>query len=249
MEVSLLCPSVNMLGPQLLIISNSKHMDKHERPYKCLAEGCEKLAGFTYSGGLLRHEREVHDKHGGPRNPLNCPHINCKRHAGKGFSRLENLNEHLRRVHTNPVPGASGDEAADDGDSVAASESGQVLAAQIQFQPQAQPQQLQLHSSPPLLTVIPQKRPLEEDDTDLRTEVKRLRKSEEDLYRVNADLARQLEAQKQQAELDALNQKQELEAQKRQIMAMMAEMANMRQQLAQSEQQNHPDPILDDAFA
>ncbi|KXJ91023.1 hypothetical protein Micbo1qcDRAFT_163748 [Microdochium bolleyi] len=78
----------------------SKHMDKHDRPYKCPAEGCEKLPGFTYSGGLLRHEREVHGKHGGPKNPLNCPHVNCKRHDGKGFSRLENLNEHLRRVHT-----------------------------------------------------------------------------------------------------------------------------------------------------
>jgi hypothetical protein len=75
-------------------------MDKHDRPYKCPAEGCEKLPGFTYSGGLLRHEREVHNKHGGPRKQLNCPHVNCKRHTGKGFSRQENLNEHLRRVHT-----------------------------------------------------------------------------------------------------------------------------------------------------
>ncbi|KAH7357900.1 hypothetical protein B0T11DRAFT_97546 [Plectosphaerella cucumerina] len=77
----------------------SKHMDKHERPYRCQAEGCEKLPGFTYSGGLLRHEREVHGKHGGPKNTVNCPHPNCKRHRGKGFSRQENLNEHLRRVH------------------------------------------------------------------------------------------------------------------------------------------------------
>lgn len=97
----------------------SKHMDKHDRPYKCGAEGCEKLPGFTYSGGLLRHEREVHGKHGGPKNSFNCPHPNCKRHTGKGFSRLENLNEHLRRVHTqNGAPsGAEGetDDAASDG--------------------------------------------------------------------------------------------------------------------------------------
>ncbi|KAK1783461.1 hypothetical protein QBC45DRAFT_88608 [Copromyces sp. CBS 386.78] len=78
----------------------NKHMDKHDRPYKCGAVGCEKLPGFTYSGGLLRHEREVHGKHGGPKNPLHCPHESCKRATGKGFSRLENLNEHLRRVHT-----------------------------------------------------------------------------------------------------------------------------------------------------
>lgn len=74
--------------------------DKHDRPYKCNVLGCEKLPGFTYSGGLLRHEREVHGKHGGPRKHLNCPHSTCKRHTGKGFSRQENLNEHLRRVHT-----------------------------------------------------------------------------------------------------------------------------------------------------
>ncbi|KAF5001881.1 hypothetical protein FGRMN_728 [Fusarium graminum] len=79
----------------------NKHMDKHERPYRCPADGCENLPGFTYSGGLLRHEREVHGKHGGPKNTVNCPHPNCKRYTGKGFSRQENLNEHLRRVHTN----------------------------------------------------------------------------------------------------------------------------------------------------
>jgi len=95
-------------------------MDKHDRPYKCAAEGCEKLPGFTYSGGLLRHEREVHGKHGGPKNSFNCPHPNCKRHTGKGFSRLENLNEHLRRVHTqngapNGTEGETDDAASDAG--------------------------------------------------------------------------------------------------------------------------------------
>lgn len=93
-------------------------MDKHDRPYKCGAEGCGKLPGFTYSGGLLRHEREVHGKHGGPKNSFNCPHVNCKRHTGKGFSRLENLNEHLRRVHSpmnGIVNGTEGD--TDDGGS------------------------------------------------------------------------------------------------------------------------------------
>ncbi|KAI0538849.1 hypothetical protein GGR58DRAFT_466962 [Xylaria digitata] len=78
----------------------NKHMDKHERPYKCLAAGCENIPGFTYSGGLLRHEREVHRKHGGPKNPLYCPHTGCKRNKSSSFARLENLNEHLRRCHT-----------------------------------------------------------------------------------------------------------------------------------------------------
>lgn len=79
--------------------SYSKHMDKHERPYKCDKPQCAKLLGFTYSGGLLRHEREVHGMHGGPKEQLFCPIKHCKRHTEQGFTRRENLQEHLRRVH------------------------------------------------------------------------------------------------------------------------------------------------------
>lgn len=89
-------------------VSCSKHMDKHERPYVCMHKECEKVQGFTYSGGLLRHEREVHGEHGGPKKALNCPHASCKRNKGKGFSRLENLQEHLRRVHRDASEGANG---------------------------------------------------------------------------------------------------------------------------------------------
>lgn len=74
-------------------------MDKHDRPYRCGHPACGKLQGFTYSGGLLRHEREVHGKHGGPKTQLRCPYTDCKRHTGKGFTRKENLSEHIRRVH------------------------------------------------------------------------------------------------------------------------------------------------------
>ncbi|KAK8040729.1 fungal specific transcription factor [Apiospora marii] len=130
----------------------SKHMDKHDRPYKCAVEGCEKLPGFTYSGGLLRHEREVHGKHGGPKNPLNCPHPNCKRYSGKGFSRLENLNEHLRRVHTNGA--AAGDMGADDHESIATMEAAEHV-------------------------VVGEKR--KADDEDLRVEVKKLHVENQDL--------------------------------------------------------------------
>lgn len=74
-------------------------MDKHNRPYVCDEQGCEKIQGFTYSGGLLRHQREVHRQHGGPKASCMCPHRDCKRSTGTGFSRKENLYEHLRRVH------------------------------------------------------------------------------------------------------------------------------------------------------
>jgi hypothetical protein len=80
-------------------------MDKHERPYKCAHTGCEKLQGFTYSGGLLRHQREVHKMHGGTKEPLFCPFENCKRNAGSGFTRKENLHEHIRRVHRRATDG------------------------------------------------------------------------------------------------------------------------------------------------
>ena len=74
-------------------------MDKHNRPYICEEPGCEKIRGFTYSGGLLRHQREVHGQHGGPKAQCMCPHPDCKRSIGRGFTRKENLFEHLRRVH------------------------------------------------------------------------------------------------------------------------------------------------------
>ncbi|KAL8870804.1 MAG: hypothetical protein Q9174_003231, partial [Haloplaca sp. 1 TL-2023] len=77
----------------------TKHMDKHTRPYICNLPGCEKIRGFTYSGGLARHQREVHRQHGGPKASYMCPHQDCKRSTGSGFSRRENLHEHLRRVH------------------------------------------------------------------------------------------------------------------------------------------------------
>ncbi|KAI1481137.1 hypothetical protein F4774DRAFT_424428 [Daldinia eschscholtzii] len=136
----------------------NKHMDKHDRPYKCLAPGCEKLAGFTYSGGLLRHEREVHNKHGGPKNPLNCPHGNCKRHEGKGFSRMENLNEHLRRVHTpsDASNGAAGAQSPED----------ELDESPVSLQQALAPEKIGEKRKP---------------ETDLREEVKRLHQENQKL--------------------------------------------------------------------
>lgn len=77
----------------------NKHMDQHERPYRCREAGCELNPGFTYSGGLLRHQREVHKMHLGAKQPLFCPFPNCNRSSGNGFTRRENLEEHKRRRH------------------------------------------------------------------------------------------------------------------------------------------------------
>ncbi|CDM28578.1 hypothetical protein DTO013E5_974 [Penicillium roqueforti] len=77
----------------------NKHMDKHDRPYKCYEPNCDKIQGFTYSGGLLRHQREVHKKNTDTKKALMCPYTDCNRSTGNGFTRQENLREHLRRRH------------------------------------------------------------------------------------------------------------------------------------------------------
>ncbi|KAH9885136.1 hypothetical protein F4778DRAFT_761257 [Xylariomycetidae sp. FL2044] len=90
-------PNHNKVFPTLAKFHN--HMDRHYRPFVCKQPGCERVQGFTYGAGLMRHEREVHGMHGGPNNRLQCPHLDCKRHATGFFTRPDNLNEHIRRCH------------------------------------------------------------------------------------------------------------------------------------------------------
>ncbi|ETI20269.1 hypothetical protein G647_08303 [Cladophialophora carrionii CBS 160.54] len=96
------CDHVNCRGKNQTfkrVCEWNKHMDRHERPYKCRESGCELNPGFTYSGGLLRHQREVHKMHLSTKQPLFCPFPNCNRSSGTGFTRKENLEEHKRRRH------------------------------------------------------------------------------------------------------------------------------------------------------
>lgn len=192
----------------------SKHMDKHERPYVCTAKGCEKIQGFTYSGGLLRHEREVHGKHGGPKKKLLCPHVNCKRSSGKGFSRQENLSEHLRRVHTSAGPiqmDSPGDNNTDDSTSDVASAALAAMPGAVGMSPANMD-----HFSPDAGQHHRQQRKRSYDeamggddrddrpDEDIRAENKRLRKEA-------ADLRQQLEEKSRagsemQAQLQAIQQ-------------------------------------------
>ncbi|KAI3393878.1 hypothetical protein diail_3521 [Diaporthe ilicicola] len=191
----------------------SKHMDKHERPYVCTAKGCEKIQGFTYSGGLLRHEREVHGKHGGPKKKLLCPHENCKRSSGKGFSRQENLSEHLRRVHLSSAGPAQmdspGDNNTDDSASDVASAAFAVMAGVAGMGSPAN-----LDGPHPSDTGSSSKRKRtpddvgradeDRDDEDIREEVKRLR-------RETAELRAQLEektrsSSEMQSQLAAIQQ-------------------------------------------
>ncbi|PVH81697.1 hypothetical protein DL98DRAFT_653857 [Cadophora sp. DSE1049] len=70
-----------------------RHMDKHERPYKCIVSSC-KAPDFTNPGDLKRHQRAVHGK-----GTFFCPVSSCKRHA-RGFGRKDNKEEHVKRVHS-----------------------------------------------------------------------------------------------------------------------------------------------------
>jgi hypothetical protein len=57
------------------------------------------LKGFTYAGGLKRHEKQIHKMSGSAE--FYCPHAGCSRAEGEGkpFTRNENLADHLRRRH------------------------------------------------------------------------------------------------------------------------------------------------------
>src|ERR1051326_3239565 len=71
-------------------------MDKHDRPCKCAHKGCEKLQGFTYSGGPLCHEMRKSTKCTEEQRSL------CSGPMPTGSeARSENLAEHLRSVHRN----------------------------------------------------------------------------------------------------------------------------------------------------
>lgn len=138
----------------------NKHMDKHERPYKCNEPTCEQNPGFTYSGGLLRHMREVHKKGVGPaRRPLYCPHANCIRSTGEGFTRRENLEEHLRRRHSytghySPPPQSTSSQNEDGQDRPSKRRKTHEPESPVVQNPQGQNQQLADARRHPDLSVI-----------------------------------------------------------------------------------------------
>jgi hypothetical protein len=204
-------------------------MDKHDRPYRCTHPQCAKLLGFTYSGGLLRHEREVHNKHGGPKESLACPYPNCKRNKGKGFTRKENLNEHTRRVHNNqPLPGdeerRARDEEAFKHMQAIAGASNAALSTSMSFPPsdpvaeQFQPDTAEMVNKRPRL-----------DGDDVPTD------GIEELRLENGRL------RAENAEKDALIREMETrEAQREERIAYLEEMIGMRDASTQ-QPQNEPD--------
>jgi hypothetical protein len=154
-------------------------MDKHDRPYKCNAKGCEKLQGFTYSGGLLRHEREVHKLHGGTKKSLHCPYADCKRSSGTGFTRKENLAEHLRRVHRRTSASSDLGNLVLSRPQDSQQENAAVRRQTDEFRPvESQEEDSQLLGSK--RKRIPDLAYSEAIEGDLRAEVKRLRRENEE---------------------------------------------------------------------
>jgi hypothetical protein len=85
-------------------VSPAKRLDGPQEgsdgKYHCKPDDkCPGTRGFTKEDGLRRHEREVHEMHGGPKEMLLCTEPGCRRNSGKAFERKENLFEHCRRVH------------------------------------------------------------------------------------------------------------------------------------------------------
>lgn len=183
----------------------SKHMDKHDRPYKCTVSGCEKLRGFTYSGGLSRHEREVH-KMGGTKKELFCKYLDCKRSSGVGFTRKENLAEHERRVHRTATRTSTSDlrDMLDSPDT-------QDEANAIEQPPKLEPSPQQRTIDFPEEGQPSAKRKRISDDgasengeTGLHAEVKRLRRENEEMKRQHE--AKDMRLQQLEAAVRALQQ-------------------------------------------
>lgn len=96
-------PFTEYLAVELIFHPSSKHMDKHERPYICTVDGCDHPQGFTSKGDLSRHRRIVHKLNSGQGGLLFCNEPNCARGPSggpnTGFSRNDNLADHIRRRH------------------------------------------------------------------------------------------------------------------------------------------------------
>ena len=59
-------PESSEVPPAARRSSTDRELVSNDRPYICEEHECHNLPGFTYSGGLRRHQREIHGKYGGP---------------------------------------------------------------------------------------------------------------------------------------------------------------------------------------
>ncbi|KGY14836.1 hypothetical protein PABG_12331 [Paracoccidioides brasiliensis Pb03] len=72
----------------------NKHMDKHDRPYKCTSPGCNQR--FTLVANMRRHLR-IHQV--SSKGKWMCPYSDCDRSSGAGFTRNVYLKIHIQGFH------------------------------------------------------------------------------------------------------------------------------------------------------
>ena len=80
-----------------------------DQPYLCQYSHCERSRpgnGFPGRFNLFHHMKRVHDHKESPDTMLMCPYDDCKQHTRNGFTRKENLNEHISRCHSQDVRGS-----------------------------------------------------------------------------------------------------------------------------------------------
>lgn len=70
--------------------------EKHSKKLKCFK--CAQVRTFSDANCRLRHEREIHKMHGGPKE-LFCQYVNCKNREERPFKRPEYLAAHERATH------------------------------------------------------------------------------------------------------------------------------------------------------
>ncbi|QIW95004.1 hypothetical protein AMS68_000522 [Peltaster fructicola] len=86
-------------APNKLKCNYDKFIDSHLKPFRCKIEACSKQV-FSSTACLLRHEREAHGMHGHGKCPYLCEYPGCERSdPDRGFPRLYNLRDHMKRVH------------------------------------------------------------------------------------------------------------------------------------------------------
>lgn len=104
------CPLVSWKALVLDCRSEERGIRPRTQPARSIVtipNASSRLRHFGVSGGLLRHQREVHKKNINAKKPLMCPYTDCNRSTGNGFTRQENLKEHLRRRHMHTENGPS----------------------------------------------------------------------------------------------------------------------------------------------
>jgi hypothetical protein len=131
--------------------------------------------------------------HGGTKEPLYCPFPNCKRNQGTGFTRKENRDEHIRRVHRRATDGIDILGQKRDSDSMEATDPhlGESLltthGAEIGNEnidpgtsvntPATKRRKVQTNGGPPSIETIG-------DETELKAQFKRLQESNNWLYKL-----------------------------------------------------------------